>query len=282
MKTLDLVRKTGLLTVLLSFFCNTFSQNYTISIENGQEINSKRFEFEVYIKSNSGEFVLGAYQAALSFNQQIINNGQMTFEYVAGTSDLKNIPAFGIGMFSTDGEKELTFASNPAGSDTIPNVKKCIGKFLISNSNSFGKYKPEVKWNFDGYINTIIIESIATDITKLAAPINLEYNSALISNSEESEGPKNFELYQNYPNPFNPSTKISYYIPTESNIKIQIYSLIGERVFETNTEQQNEGLHTFVWNGENLASGIYILAMNADPINGAKKYNSVKKMTLLK
>ena len=104
----------------------------------------------------------------------------------------------------------------------------------------------------------------------------------MIANNEESEIPKNFELYQNYPNPFNPSTKISYYIPTESRIKIQIYSLIGERVYEMNAEQQNVGLHTFTWNGEKLASGIYILAMNADPINGTEKYNSVKKMTLLK
>ena len=104
----------------------------------------------------------------------------------------------------------------------------------------------------------------------------------MTSNNVKVNLPKDFELYQNYPNPFNPSTKISYYIPTESKIKIQIYSLTGERVYEMNGIQQNEGLHEFVWNGKNLASGIYILALNANPINGEEKYNSVKKMTLLK
>ncbi len=282
MKTLDLIRKTGLFIIMLSFFYNTYSQNYTLSIENGKEINSKKFEFEVFIKSNSGEFVLSAYQASLSFNQQIINDGHLTFEFITGTSELKNSPAFGIGICATDGENELTFASNPAGTDTIETTKKCIGKFLITNSKSFAKYKPEIKWNFDGYINTIIIESIATDITKLATPINLEYNSALTATNEKAQQPNSYKLYQNYPNPFNPSTKISYYIPKDSKIKIQIYSLIGERVFEMNAEQQNEGIHEFVWDGKNLASGVYILAMNADPINGGEKYNSVKKMTLLK
>ena len=196
--------------------------------------------------------------------------------------NLEIFPTFGIGIFSTDGEYELTFASNPAGNDTINAVKKCIGKFLITNSKSFGEYKPEIKWNFVGYINTIIIESMSTDITKLATSVNLEYNCALTATSEKAQVPNNFELYQNYPNPFNPSTKISYYIPTESKIKIQIYSLTGERVYEMNGIQQNEGLHEFVWNGKNLASGIYILALNANPINGEEKYNSVKKMTLLK
>ncbi len=282
MKAFDLIWKTGLLIVALSFFSNLYSQNYTISIENGNEINSNKFEFNVYIISNSGEFVLGAYQAALSFNQQIINDGQLTFEYISGSSDLKNVPSFGIGMFATDGTNELTFASNPAGDDTIYNIKKCIGKFLVTNSKHFGEYKPEVKWNFDGYINTIIIESIATDITKLATHVDLNYNNSLTSTEDKTQKPASFKLYQNYPNPFNPSTKVSYYIPTESNINFQIYTLTGERVYEMNNEQQNAGLHEFVWNGENLASGIYILAMNANPINGSENYSSVKKMTLLK
>ncbi len=195
---------------------------------------------------------------------------------------MKNIPTYGIGTFSTDGANELTFASNPAGTDTIVNVKKCVGRFLLSNSKSFGNFKPEVKWNFDGYINTIIIESIATDVTKLATHIDLNYNNNLTAIDDQAQMPESFKLYQNYPNPFNPSTKISYYIPLESNIKIEIYSLIGERVYEMNGEQQNAGVHEFVWNGENLASGIYILAMNANPIDGTNKFSSVKKMTLLK
>ena len=282
MMRLNLIWKILLFSMILGFYNNIYSQQYTISIENGNEINSSKFEFDVYIVSNEVGFVLGAYQAALSFNQQIINGGQITFQYISGSSELKNTPVFGIGMFSTDGENELTFASNPAGTDTIINVKKCIGRFIISNSKPFGKFKPEIKWNLEGFINTIIIESMATDVTKLATHIDLEYNGTLTDLSDKAQLPESFTLYQNYPNPFNPNTKISYYIPTESNIDIQIYSLIGERVFELNGEQQNEGLHEFVWNADNLASGIYIIAMNANAINGTEKFNSVKKMSLIK
>ncbi len=41
--------------------------------------------------------------------------------------------------------------------------------------------------------------------------------------------PEHFRLYQNYPNPFNPSTKITFSIPEESGIKLEIYDVLGRK-----------------------------------------------------
>ncbi len=283
MKTLRITRNIIFTLLVFNFFCITQAQDYTLSIENGTQLTSNKFQFEIKIKSNADDFVLEAYQTALNFNEKIISEGEINFEYVPESSELKNVPTFGIGIFASDGQKELTFASNPAGNDTINGVSKRIGKFVITNSKPFAEFKPEIKWNFAGIINTIFIKQVAVDITQSATSIDLNFDNNLTAvNEEDNSLPKNFELYQNYPNPFNPATKISYSLATESEINIKIFNLIGERVFEINNEAQSAGVHKFEWNANNLASGIYILAMNADPINGTEKFTSIKKMTLMK
>ena len=282
MKAIVLIGKILAFVLFLSFFSTIYSQSYTVSIEYGKQIDLNKFEFCAFITSKDSEFVLEAYQTALSFNQEIIGEGKLTFEYISGSSSLKNVPTYGIGIFSTDGQNELTFASNPSGSDTINNIKKCIGKFVLTNSKPFGKSKPDIKWNFEGFINTIIIESNATDVTNLATYIDLNYDNSLTAVSDGETKPESFQLNQNYPNPFNPTTRISYYLPKESSIKIQIYTLIGERIFEMDNDIENEGIHEFVWDAKEYASGIYILAMNADALDGTQQFSSVKKMSLLK
>ena len=47
---------------------------------------------------------------------------------------------------------------------------------------------------------------------------------------EIAEVPKAFDLMQNYPNPFNPSTNIRYDVPSNANVKIIIYDILGREV----------------------------------------------------
>ncbi len=90
-----------------------------------------------------------------------------------------------------------------------------------------------------------------------------------------------YQLYQNYPNPFNPSTVIEYTVPEESQVRIDIFNAIGQRVAALENGMKMSGNYEIRWNASNLSSGVYFYAIKAAGING-KNFFSVKKMILLK
>ena len=104
--------------------------------------------------------------------------------------------------------------------------------------------------------------------------------------SESNITPSAFVLDQNYPNPFNPSTQIKFSLPTNSNVNLTIYNLLGEVVRELVNSEMNSGVHTVQWNsddvsGSKVSSGIYFYKLTANGINGSE-FNQVRKMILLK
>jgi hypothetical protein len=94
--------------------------------------------------------------------------------------------------------------------------------------------------------------------------------------------PKEYTLYQNYPNPFNPSTTIKFALPFDSNVRITIYNMLGEQMDVIFDQVKEVGYHNVSWNARDLASGVYIYAIDAKSLDGLKNFNSVKKMMLVK
>lgn len=77
-----------------------------------------------------------------------------------------------------------------------------------------------------------------------------------------------FKLLQNYPNPFNPSTTITYELPSNANVILNVYNIEGELVKQLYNGEQNSGVHSVVWNGENrngskVSSGVYIYTVRS-------------------
>jgi hypothetical protein len=93
--------------------------------------------------------------------------------------------------------------------------------------------------------------------------------------------PTEFTLDQNYPNPFNPSTKISYSVPVKSDVTLEVYNLIGQRMMTLVQGAVDAGTHTEILNASDMSSGIYLVKMVAVGEDGAQ-FTSSKKMTLLK
>ena len=93
--------------------------------------------------------------------------------------------------------------------------------------------------------------------------------------------PMEFALQQNYPNPFNPSTQIQYALPTDANVTIAIYDLVGRQIRTLVNEQVTAGYHSTLWNATNdmgspVSAGVYIYTITAND------FRDVKKMILLK
>lgn len=98
----------------------------------------------------------------------------------------------------------------------------------------------------------------------------------------EIKTPATFRLAQNYPNPFNPSTKISFSLAAESEVKLKIFNIVGEEIALLINNNLEAGLHSvdFVETAE-LSSGIYLYKIEARGKNGTE-FIDVKKMMILK
>ncbi|MCL5028992.1 MAG: S8 family serine peptidase [Bacteroidetes bacterium] len=105
------------------------------------------------------------------------------------------------------------------------------------------------------------------------APLAKNQNGLYLSSTSKEV---TYQLDQNYPNPFNPSTIISYSIPNDQFVSLEIYNILGERVRTLVDERQAKGNHSVTFNADNLASGMYIYKLTTG------NYIKSMKMTLLK
>jgi beta propeller repeat protein len=104
----------------------------------------------------------------------------------------------------------------------------------------------------------------------------IEEEPVLVEESFISGIPTEFKLHQNFPNPFNPTTSIYYSIPEPSFIKLEIYTLLGEKTAELVGEYKGAGNYVEIFNFENFNSGVYLCVMQAG------SYIKTIKMILLK
>lgn len=70
-------------------------------------------------------------------------------------------------------------------------------------------------------------------------------------------------LQSNYPNPFNPSTTIRFSLPTASFTTLRVFDVLGRLVATLTDSYLPAGEHEAVFDGENLPSGVYVYALNA-------------------
>jgi hypothetical protein len=97
----------------------------------------------------------------------------------------------------------------------------------------------------------------------------------------EINGPEVFNLSQNYPNPFNPSTIIKFSLPVDSQVRIELYNTLGEKVDELTNRDYSIGNHEINFDASKLSDGIYYYTISANGIDGST-FNKTKKMVLMK
>ena len=107
---------------------------------------------------------------------------------------------------------------------------------------------------------------------------SVNYSSIVES---EVEGPQVFVLSQNYPNPFNPSTMISFSLPVDSYVSIELFNTLGEKVDELTNRDYSIGSHEVNFDASKLSNGVYYYTINATAVDGSS-FVSTKKMVLMK
>ena len=126
-------------------------------------------------------------------------------------------------------------------------------------------------WAFDGFE--------ATSSSSGPRDIHVDISDMLGIDGENL--PTVFALHNNYPNPFNPVTNINYDIPEVSDVTLEIYNVMGQRVRTLVQGSHEPGRYQIRWNatndlGQGLSSGMYIYRIQAGD------FVSVKKLVLMK
>lgn len=102
-------------------------------------------------------------------------------------------------------------------------------------------------------------------------------NSFRFSDSELTIQPGDFFLRQNYPNPFNPTTTIVFNLPTDSEVTLTIFNVLGQETRKLiHGRFTAAGGHQVLWDGKNnsgeeAASGVYFYVLQTNDFKEMKK-----------
>jgi len=146
--------------------------------------------------------------------------------------------------------------------------------FGSGNSNSPKHYSFFDTTVFPSGVYYYRLKQIDTD-GEFAFSDTITVNFATYINEEPSPE-LSFQISDIYPNPLNPSGIVRFSLPVRSFVKIELYTLLGERI-STLAEKQFEAGENFVLiNLSDYASGIYLLNITSASVAKTMKISLLK------
>jgi hypothetical protein len=99
-----------------------------------------------------------------------------------------------------------------------------------------------------------------------------------------AELPRAFALSAAWPNPFNAFVRVSFDLPEPARVRLAIYNLLGQEVARLADGDRSAGSHALAWQGGErpLASGVYLLHLEARGRSSAVNFTACRKLVLLK
>ncbi len=136
----------------------------------------------------------------------------------------------------------------------------------------FEYYTTYVLENYGDFVagDTVLVEGTVgdCDFNCSDTALCLLDNTIILANLPDSTpvnmGMKKIMNARSYPNPFNPITKISFNIPVQSTVTLEIYNILGQKVETLIDGEILQGKQEEVWSGDRFASGIYFYRIKTD------------------
>lgn len=91
-------------------------------------------------------------------------------------------------------------------------------------------------------------------------------------------GNQGFSLSQNIPNPFANMTQISYTLPEDGQVKLELLDVVGKQIAVLEDKNVAAGTHTFNFSGNELPNGVYFYRMNVS--TEAQQFSQTKRMVI--
>jgi hypothetical protein len=257
----------------------TLVGQHTFGAVNGLEFSPGGTLFGTYIPSP------GAPSELVILDQ---SNGSLTFVGLTGFSNIGGL------AFASDGTLYGITSGSIGGDlvmiDTLTGSATFVGSTGFTSVGSL-EFSPEgtlyagLGQNEPTNPGALITIDPTTGSGTLVGPSGFSTLSGLsffpdiiesIDNEATTIIPEVFELFQNYPNPFNPTTNIRFALPNASEVKIEVFNILGQSVAAILDEKKPAGYHTIFFDARNLASGLYFYQIKTD------NKREIKKMLLIK
>ncbi len=138
-----------------------------------------------------------------------------------------------------------------------------------------------VEWSVEGAgIFTITIDNISYDMLENEG-VELAPGAHAFKIKFDRSLPDKLTLYPNAPNPFNAATEISFSIPADSDVKLEIFDITGRTVRSLVNGKADAGYHRVVWDGlsdnsRELPSGIYFAVLKVGQTSAKQKLLMIK------
>lgn len=88
--------------------------------------------------------------------------------------------------------------------------------------------------------------------------------------------PTQYVLYPCYPNPFNSSTTLTFYLPFSTDVDINLYNTLGEKVKSILNKNFSNGYHKQLIDAGGLSSGVYFVELSTKDIRLITKIVQLK------
>jgi M6 family metalloprotease-like protein len=259
--------------------------------EDGQFIEAKNF-FLTYLINNPGD-QRASLELYNCFNEKTSSEIIKYFESLSYFSaEQKLLLGY---LYQKQGDiksaKEINNSVRAQNFQTLSGVKADINNFYITlynenNTQTAGiilnniKNKREIIPGLATRENDFEI-SLAQFALDTYVPSENSQNGGLAKesiNDISNTTPKEYKLEQNYPNPFNPTTTISYTLPQAGKVVLKVYDVLGSEIAALIDEVKETGYHTVIFNGSNLASGLYFARITINSQNQQPFVKTIKMM----
>lgn len=104
----------------------------------------------------------------------------------------------------------------------------------------------------------------AMDVINTANPVQYKYikdfsfaDADFIHIGVNDIEPSLASISQNYPNPTNGTSQVSVNLNKSANVSLEVFNIMGQRVFEIASAKLSEGNHILTINASNLSAGMY-------------------------
>ena len=236
-----------------------------------EHIESYTHDLELTFEPVSAPIIIPAAGGSFNFDVNIENleNNSVLFDFWVDVT-LPGGAVFG-----------PVFKRNSVTLPALTNIGRELSQAIPSQA-------PEGTYSYNGYVGSylpLVINSQGSFTFEKTAALDGNYNEndwPVIGWNGETElrnileVPSKFVLKNNMPNPFNPETSISFELPEAADVILSIYNVNGQSVETLAEGMLSAGNHSFIWNAQNMPSGVYFYSLEA---NGAVQ---TKKMVLMK